>query len=112
MVARYAAFNITWQGLGEFEDYADGRALLKELGLDLKKLDPYQHPRSSNAKITSSPLLADGWMDYVIEGSQDDRGRAQWSISSIPFRSSASPTRSICGTPPWMASIRSFAATT
>ena len=58
VVARYAAFNITWQGLAEFEDYADGRALLKELGLDLKKLDPYQHPRSSNAKITSSPLLA------------------------------------------------------
>jgi hypothetical protein len=38
----------------------------------LKKLDPYQHPRSSNAKVTSSPLLADGWMDYVIEGSQND----------------------------------------
>ena len=72
VVARYAAFNITWQGLEEFEDYADGRALLKELGLDLKKLDPYQHPRSSNAKITSSPLLADGWMDYVIEGAQDN----------------------------------------
>ena len=33
MVARYAAFNVTWQGLEEFEDYADGRALLKELGL-------------------------------------------------------------------------------
>ena len=72
VVARYAAFNITWQGLEEFEDYADGRALLKELGLDLKKLDPYQHPRSSNAKVTSSPLLADGWMDYVIEGSGDN----------------------------------------
>jgi hypothetical protein len=86
VVARYAAFNITWQGLAEFEDYPDGRALLKELGLDLKKLDPYQHPRSSNAKITSSPLLPDGWMDYVIEGSQDDAvGSVEHQFYPVPF---------------------------
>ena len=86
LVARYAAFNITWQGLEEFEDFADGRALLKELGLDLKKLDPYQHPRSSNAKITSSPLLADGWMNFVIEGSQDDTvGSVEHQFYPVPF---------------------------
>jgi hypothetical protein len=86
VVARYAAFNITWQGLEEFEDYADGRALLKELGLDLKKQDPYQHPRSSNAKVTSSPLLADGWMDYIIEGSKDDTvGSVEHQFYQVPF---------------------------
>jgi len=86
VVARYAAFNITWQGLEEFEDYADGRALLKELGLDLKKMDPYQHPRSSNAKVTSSPLLADGWMDFIIEGSQDDAlGSVEHQFYPVPF---------------------------
>src|ERR1700722_8899892 len=86
VVARYAAFNITWQGLEEFEDYSDGRTLLKELGLDLKKLDPYQHPRSSNAKVTSSPLLPDGWMDYVIEGSQDDAGGSvEHQFYAVPF---------------------------
>jgi Domain of unknown function (DUF5060)/Protein of unknown function (DUF4038) len=86
VVARYAPFNITWQGLGEFEDYTNGRALLKELGLDLKKLDPYQHPRSSNAKVTSSPLLPDGWMDYVIEGSADDTvGSVEHQFYQVPF---------------------------
>jgi hypothetical protein len=86
VVARYAAFNITWQGVEEFEDYPDGRALLKELGLDLKKLDPYQHPRSSNAKVTSSPLLADGWMDYIVEGSQNDSvGSVEHQFYSVPF---------------------------
>ncbi len=86
LVARYAAFNITWQGVEEFEDYSGGRALLKELGLDLKKLDPYQHPRSSNAKVTSSPLLPDGWMDYVIEGSQDDAvGSVEHQFYPVPF---------------------------
>jgi hypothetical protein len=86
VVARYAAFNITWQGVEEFEDYADGRALLKELGLDLKKLDPYRHPRSSGAKITSSPLLADGWMDFVVEGSLDDAvGSVEHQFYPVPF---------------------------
>lgn len=85
-VARYAAFNIAWQGFLTFEDYPDGRALLKELGLDLKKLDPYQHPRSSNAKFTSAPLLPDGWMDYVIEGSQDDAvGSIEHQFYQVPF---------------------------
>jgi hypothetical protein len=86
VVARYAAFNITWQGLAEFEDFADGRALLKELGLDLKKLDPYQHPRSSGAKFTSAPLLPDGWMDYVVEGSEDDAvGSLEHQFYQVPF---------------------------
>lgn len=86
IVARYASFNVTWQGLGEFEDFAEGRALLKELGLDLKKLDPYQHPRSSGAKFTSAPLLPDGWMDYVVEGSQDDAvGSVEHQFYQVPF---------------------------
>jgi len=86
VVARYSAFNITWQGLEEFEDYANGRELLKELGLDLKKLDPYRHPRSSNAKVTSSPLLSDGWMDFIIEGSQDDVvGSVEHQFYQVPF---------------------------
>ena len=86
VVARYSSFNVTWQGLEEFETYPDGRVLLKELGLDLKKLDPYQHPRSSNSKMTSSPLLSDGWMDFVIEGSQDDAvGSVEHQFYPVPF---------------------------
>jgi hypothetical protein len=86
VVARYAAFNITWQGLEEFEDYANGRPLLKELGLDLKKLDPYQHPRSSNAKVTSSSLLGDGWMNFVIEGTTNDViGSVEHQFYQVPF---------------------------
>jgi len=85
-VARYAPFNITWQGLDEFEDYAGGRALLKEMGGDLVKLDPYHHPRSSNAKITSSPLLADGWMNFIIQAAPDDAiGSVEHQFYQVPF---------------------------
>lgn len=86
VVARYSPLNITWQGLGEFEEYADGRALLKELGGDLAKLDPYQHPRSSNGKISSSPLLSDGWMNFIIEGSPDHAvGSVEHQLYQVPF---------------------------
>ena len=86
IVARYAPYNVTWQGLEEFEDYPNGRSLLKELGLDLKKLDPYQHPRSSNAKVTSAPLLPDGWMNFVIEATTDDAiGSVEHQFYQVPF---------------------------
>ena len=66
LVARYAPMMITWQGVQEFEEYADGRAVLKEIGLLLKKFDPYNHPRSTHTVATSAPLLGDGWMTHVI----------------------------------------------
>jgi len=86
VVARYAPFNVTWQGLEEFEDYKDGRPLLKELGLNLKKQDPYQHPRSSNAKVTSSSLLPDGWMNFLIENTTNDViGSVEHQFYQVPF---------------------------
>ena len=86
IVARFGALNVTWQGLEEFEDAAEGRAILKELGLDLKKLDPYQHPRSSSAKITSSPLFSDGWMNFIIENTEDDAvGSVEHQFYAVPF---------------------------
>jgi Domain of unknown function (DUF5060)/Protein of unknown function (DUF4038) len=69
LIARYAGLNVTWQGIEHFEDTADSRALLKELNALLEKGDAFQHPRSTDARITSSPLAADGWMNYLIEAS-------------------------------------------
>ncbi|MDQ6758940.1 MAG: DUF5060 domain-containing protein [Acidobacteriota bacterium] len=85
-VARYGSLNITWQGLEEFEGHANGRPLLKEIGLALKALDPYQHPRSSNARVTSSPLLSDGWMDFIIDHSGNDQiGSVEHQLYQVPF---------------------------
>ena len=86
LIARYAPLNITWQGVMEFEDYRDAKALLKEIGLALKKYDSYNHPRSSNAKVTSSPLLPDQWMDFVIVNSIDDQlGSIEHQLYAVPF---------------------------
>jgi hypothetical protein len=85
MVARYAAFNITWQIVDAFEEYENGRELMKEVGLLLKKLDPYQHPRSTGALATSAPLLEDGWMNYITYRSSDDQlGAVEHQLYAAP----------------------------
>src|SRR5579875_2087453 len=69
LVARYGGLNVTWQGIERFEDVPESRSLLKDLGSILQKYDAFQHPRSTDARISSSPLLPDGWMNYLIEAS-------------------------------------------
>jgi Domain of unknown function (DUF5060)/Protein of unknown function (DUF4038) len=86
LAARYSAFNVTWQLFDHFEDFPDGRALAKEMGLVVKETDPYQHPRSSGARITSAPLLEDKWMDYSAYGTGDDTvGAVEHQLYPVPF---------------------------
>jgi len=73
VAGRYAPMNVTWQGVDGFESYSDGRVLLKEIGGLLKELDPYQHPRTTAARMTSAPLLDDGWMNFAAYGTGDDQ---------------------------------------
>jgi len=85
VVARYAAMNVTWQGVENFEDYPDARALLNEIGTALKELDGFQHPRSSGARITSAALLDDGWMDFAAYGNTDDNvGAIEHQLYAVP----------------------------
>ncbi|MCL5743710.1 MAG: DUF4038 domain-containing protein, partial [Acidobacteria bacterium] len=86
VVARYSPMNVTWQLVQEFEEYENARELMKELGLALKQLDPYGHPRSTHALATSAPLAADGWMNYVTYQSSDDAlGAIEHQLYPVPF---------------------------
>ena len=71
LVARYAAMNITWQGVERFEEYESSRAFVKEINRYIDKWDPYKHPRSTAAVVTSSPAWEDRWMNYVVQRSWD-----------------------------------------
>jgi hypothetical protein len=86
LVARYGGMNVTWGGVEDFEDYDDGRGLLKEIGLLLKQEDPYQHLRSTGTRATSAPLLDDGWMDFVTQESTEDAvGAIEHQLYPVPF---------------------------
>jgi hypothetical protein len=69
LVARYGGLNVTWQGIERFEDVAGARGLARDIGSILKKYDSFRHPRSSDARVTSSPLIGDGWMNFIVEAS-------------------------------------------
>ncbi|MDW8131345.1 MAG: DUF5060 domain-containing protein [Bryobacterales bacterium] len=85
LTGRYAAMQVTWQGVQEFEEYPDGRALLREIGELLKRLDPYNHPRSTHTLATSSPLFQDGWMSYLLyQSHEDDLGAIEHQIYPAP----------------------------
>jgi len=77
---------ITWQGVQEFEEYDDGRALLKEIGEYLKKYDPYSQPRTTHTTATSGSLLPDGWMNYVLyQSSSNALGAIERQILQAPL---------------------------
>lgn len=86
LAGRYAPLNITWEGVQYFEDGPDGRALLKEIGTALKEADPYGHPRTSGARVTSAPLLGDGWMNFAAYGTGNDAvGAIEHQLYPVPF---------------------------
>src|SRR6185437_7409855 len=71
MAARFSALNITWMGAPAFENIPNGKAILKDAGTLLVKLDPYDHPRTSMAEATSAPLQGDAWMNVLCYGTAD-----------------------------------------
>jgi hypothetical protein len=71
LVARYAAMNISWQGLQETETYENGPALLKEISDLLRQIDVYHHPRSTDMIGTAASLAGIGTVNYITYHSSD-----------------------------------------
>jgi hypothetical protein len=71
IVARFGGMNVTWMGTAVFENSAHGRRVLKETGDLLKKLDSFDHPRTTMAAVTSGPLAGDEWMTLIDYGTPD-----------------------------------------
>jgi hypothetical protein len=89
MAARFSALNITWMGAPAFEKIPNGKAILKDAGALLAKLDPYHHPRTSMAEATSAPLLGekagDQWMNLLSYGTADPNvGAVEHQMYALP----------------------------
>ncbi len=72
-LARLAPFDVTWQGIEQWETYDNGRDLLKEIAGYLTDLDPYKHTRSTRASVSSGTLTDDGWLRYRSYRTGDDQ---------------------------------------
>lgn len=83
--ARYAAYSVTWQVLLEWESHEDGARIASQLARSLDKYDPYSHPKSTGATVTSAPLAEDGWQDYIIQNRVDP------ALASIEYETHPAP---------------------
>ncbi len=83
--ARYAAYSVTWQMLLEWESHDSGAQMAADLAAGVARHDPYSHPKSCGAAITSAPLAEDGWQDYVTQN------RVEPSLASIEYELQRAP---------------------
>ena len=83
--ARYAAYSVTWQMLLEWESHDDGARIASQLARSLDKYDPYSHPKSTGATVTSAPLAEDRWQDYIIQNRVDP------ALASIEYETHPAP---------------------
>src|SRR5262249_31842113 len=85
IAARFSGMNITWMGIPAFENATSARAVLKDTGALLKKLDAYNHPRTTLAAATSAPLLGDAWMTMIDYGTPDPNiGAVEHQLYQLP----------------------------
>jgi len=64
VVARYGAYPILWQPIGEYDDASKMRA--REIGQLTDELDTYNHPMSMHPKTTSAEYAGESWFDFII----------------------------------------------
>ncbi len=85
IAARFSAFNLTWAGVPAFEKLRNARTVLGDAAALLTQLDPYKHPRTSMAEVTSSPLISDKWMNLLSYGTPDPNvGAVEHQLTTIP----------------------------
>lgn len=94
IVARLAAYNITWAGLPDFDTVPNGVALARETGAKLAELDPYRHPITMLAAVTSSPLASARWQSILTYGTADPNvGAVEHQFYQLPAINTATTTR-------------------
>ncbi len=95
IASRFSAFNLTWAGVPAFEQLRNARTLLTDTADLLNRLDPYKHPRTSMAEVSSSPLLADRWMSLLSYGTPDPNvGAVEHQLVALPAINAGIKTRS------------------
>ncbi len=89
VISRFAPMNLTWMGVPRFEELEQTRLVLKETADLIKKYDPYQHPRTTLASVTSAPLSSnvsgDRWMTMLDYGTPDANvGAVEHQLYQLP----------------------------
>ncbi len=86
VAGHFAPMNVTWLIAENYDHETNGRPIMKEMGLLLKRFDGYQHPRSAHTSGSSAALAADGWMTHVVQEAADPNvGAVEHQFYPYPF---------------------------
>jgi hypothetical protein len=88
VIARCAARNVTWVILSDFEKFPHARDLVREISSYLDE-DPFHHPRTVGATVTSGVFADEKGMEFREYGSPD------WRISAVEDQIYAKPAVSV-----------------
>jgi len=64
LVARYAAYDVIWYGVKEYEEYGNGIQQIVAYGNTIQANDPYGHPTSTHTLNDTSELNGYTWLDF------------------------------------------------
>ena len=65
LVARYAAYDVIWFGVKEYQEYpSKGIAQIDAYGNTIQANDPYDHPTSTHTLNDTSALSDRAWLDF------------------------------------------------
>jgi hypothetical protein len=88
VIARCAARNATWVILDDFEKYDHAPDLVREISGYLDE-DPFHHPRTAGAQVTSAVFADEKWLQVRQYGS------ANWDISAVEDQIYGKPAVSV-----------------
>ena len=89
LIARYAAYNIIWDGVAEGQEHADYQNLISSLGRYLEAHDPYDHPRGQHPAEPpgdSKDWLGESWLEYIsYQGNVSNRQLIDDRVFELPL---------------------------
>lgn len=65
IIARYAAYDVIWFGVKEFQEWSDANSTIRAIGDTIATYDPYEHPSSTHTGTASTSVLGnDDWLNF------------------------------------------------
>jgi hypothetical protein len=73
--ARFAGFDVCWEGRAEYEEQKDtppgAVALANAIGTWVERCDPYRHIRSMHTVHSNNALADEPWLDWIMHQAQE-----------------------------------------
>ncbi len=64
LVARYAAYDVIWSGVKEYEEWGTGTTTINTMMNAVNAFDPYDHPTTTHTLDSTNKLAGNDWLTF------------------------------------------------